>query len=115
MAAARFRVDVDGDPFLLRSAVFQHLRSDPRFDVVLVASHREMVDQDVAAHAATTPGTPGAAVLTVSAEGPLSLRRAGGGASRPLVYETMQSLTETLVRELTTSIPSLQARVTDHA
>lgn len=113
MAAARFRVDIDGDPFVLRSAVFQHLRSDPRFDVVLVGSTHDTVD--VAAHDATDPGTPGTAVLTVRAEGPLSLQRVGGGAPYVLAYENMHLLTETLVRELTTPSSSVQTRVTDHA
>jgi hypothetical protein len=116
MATGRFRIDIDGDPFLLRSAVFRHLRADPRFDVVLVGSADEPGSADVVAHAqspAAPPPTP--LVLTVATEGPLSLRRTEGGVPRSIVYENLQLLAETLAHELSMPASTIQTRLTDHA
>jgi hypothetical protein len=72
----------------------------------------------VVAHAQSPAAAPPApVVLTVAVEGPLSLRRSGEGP-RPITYENLQLLTETLAHEL--SLPALpapttQTRQTDHA
>ena len=101
MPPERFRVDVDGDPFLLRSAVFQSLRADPRFDVVLVESTGEPDEASV--------------VLTVDVEGPLRLQPTREGTPLSIAYEGMQLLAETLATELSKLAPNTNPGVTGHA
>src|SRR5688500_1799285 len=85
MATRRHRVVIDGEPFVLRSAVFSCLKDDPRFDVTLADALGSSSD---------------GVVLIVEPDGPMSLRLRDDDAVRPVPYPGMRDLADTLAREL---------------
>ncbi len=95
----RFRVEINGEPYLLRSAIFACLAGDSRFDVVLAGANG--ASGDVVAHA--NPSSVGQAmpvVLTVAVDGPLRLECLPDGATRSIPYQGLRPLADVLVREI---------------
>lgn len=116
MTPSRYRVVIEGEPFMLRSAIFACLDGDPRFDVVLAGAHGDSPG-DVTAHAdLSSVPQPTPVLLTVAANGPICLQLRLDGATRPVPYQGMRRLADTLMREFDNCDTwTTEIAVTNHA
>ena len=100
MTVRRFRVEINGEPYLLRSAIFACIDGDSRFDVVM-ADARDHATGDVGAHGnSSSDAQTMPVVLTVAPDGPLRLQSLLDGATRSIPYQSMRRLADALIREL---------------
>ncbi len=123
MTFRRFRVEIDGEPFMLRSAILACLDGDPRFDVVLAGADAASVN-DVTAHADLWSVPPPTQVrLTVAVDAPMRLRLLHNGGTHHIPDQGMRRLGDALMQALDnceswtteTDIAHTEIAVTHHA
>ena len=99
VAAARLRVEIEGEPLVLRSAIHSCLDGDPRFDIAMAGAH----DDSVSAHAphanlaAVAHAVP-RAVVTAVEHGPLRVQLVLDQGNRSIPFHGIRRLADAIAR-----------------